>query len=121
MLRGLWTAHSSRSYYVAVAAMVLSGALSFFLLLVMAHLASRLIGKVDYRSISLVTLVLLLVVVVGTTGWGGLLICAVATGIGLIPVLWGSRRVNGMGVLLLPMALNMSGAGGVVAGWLGLM
>jgi TctA family transporter len=60
-------------------------------------------------------------VVVGTTGWGGLLICAVATGIGLIPVLWGSRRVNGMGVLLLPIALNMSGAGGVVAGWLGLV
>jgi putative membrane protein len=121
MVRGMWNAHSPRTYYLAVAAVVLSGALSFFLLLVMARLASRLIGKVSYRSINLATLVLLLVVVVGTTGWGGLLICAVATGIGLIPVLWGSRRVNGMGVLLLPMALNMSGAGGVVAGWLGLV
>jgi TctA family transporter len=87
----------------------------------MARMAIGLIDKVNYRSISLVTLILLLAVVVATTGWGGLLICAVATGIGLIPVLWGSRRINGMGVLLLPIALNVSGVGGVVARWLGLI
>jgi len=52
---------------------------------------------------------------------GGLAICAVATGIGLIPVLWGSRRMNCMGVLLLPIALNMVGAGDVVARFLGLL
>jgi TctA family transporter len=66
-------------------------------------------------------LVALLGVVTGTTGWGGLLMCVVATGIGLIPVLWGSRRMNCMGVLLLPIALNMTEVGGVVAGWLGLL
>jgi putative membrane protein len=121
MLSGVWTAHSPRTYTIAVAAMILSGVLSFFLLLFMARLAIELIDKVNYRSISLVTLILLLAVVVGTTGWGGLLICAVATGIGLIPVLWGSRRINGMGVLLLPIALNVSGVGGVVARWLGLL
>jgi len=121
MLSGLWTAHSPQTYTVAVAAVILSGALSFFLLLFMARIAIKVIGKVTYRSISLATLVLLLLVVVGTTGWGGLLICAVATGIGLIPVLWGSRRMNAMGVLLLPIALNVSGVGGVVARWLGLV
>ncbi len=63
---------------------------------------------------------MLLAIVVGMTGWGGLLICAVATGIGLIPVLWGSRRMNCMGVLLLPIGLNMIGVGSTVAGWLGL-
>jgi len=67
------------------------------------------------------TLIVLLAVVLGMTGAGGLLICAVATGIGLIPVLWGSRRMNCMGVLLLPVALNMVGAGDTVAGWLGLL
>jgi len=121
MLSGLWTAHSPRTYYVAVAAVILSGALSFFLLLLMARMAIWLIGRVTYRSISRATLVVLVLVVLWTTGWGGLLICTVATGIGLIPVLWGSRRVNAMGVLLLPIALNMSGVGGVVAGWLGLI
>ena len=54
-------------------------------------------------------------------GWGGLLIALVATGIGLIPVVWGSRRMNCMGVLLLPITLNMAGVGPTVAHWLGLI
>ena len=121
MLSSLWSAYTPQTYYLAVAAVVLTGIISFFLLLLMARLAIKLVGKVHYRWISLGTLAVLLAIVVGMTGLGGLLICGVATGIGLIPVLWGSRRMNCMGVLLLPIALNMVGVGGVVAGWLGLI
>jgi putative membrane protein len=121
MLSSIWTVHAPRTYTTAVAAVVLSGVLSFFLLLFMSRLAIRLVGAVHCRWISLGTLAVLLAIVVGKTGWGGLLICVVATGIGLIPVLWGSRRTNCMGILLLPIALNMSGVGGTVAGWLGLL
>jgi putative membrane protein len=121
MLSSLWSSYTPESYYVAVAAVVLSGALSFFLLLLMTRLVIKLVGRVHYRWVSLGTLVILLSIVVGMTGFGGLLICAVATGIGLVPVLWGSRRMNCMGVLLLPIALNMVGAGDTIAGWLGLV
>ena len=121
MLSSLWSSYTPQSYYTATAAVVLTGVLSFFLLLLMTRVMIKLVGKVSYRWISLGTLAVLLVIVVGMTGWGGLLICAVATGIGLVPVLWGSRRINCMGVLLLPIALNMVGAGGVIAGWLGLV
>ena len=121
MLSSLWSAHTPQTYYLAVAAVVLTGVISFFLLLLMTRVAIKLLGKVQTRWVSLGTLAVLLTIVVGTTGWGGLLICAVAAGIGLIPVLWGSRRVNCMGVLLLPLALNMVGAGSTVAGWLGLI
>ena len=121
MLSSLWSAYTPQTYYLAVAAVVLTGVISFFLLLLMTRLAIKLVGKVHYRWISLGTLAVLLVIVVGMTGLGGLLICGVATGIGLIPVLWGSRRMNCMGVLLLPIALNMVGAGDVIAGWLGLI
>jgi putative membrane protein len=121
MLSSLWSSYTPQGYYLAVAAVVLSGALSFFLLLLMTRLVIKLVSKVHYRWVSVGTLVVLLVIVIGVTGWGGLLVCAVATGVGLIPVLWGSRRMNCMGVLLLPIALNMAGAGGVVAGWLGLI
>jgi putative membrane protein len=121
MLSSLWSSHAPQTYYQAVAAVILSGVASFFLLLVMARVAIKLVGKVRYRWISLGTLGVLLTIVVAMTGWGGLLICAVATGIGLIPVLWGSRRVNCMGVLLLPIALNMAGVGDVIAGWMGLV
>ena len=45
----------------------------------------------------------------------------VAAGIGLIPVLFGSRRLNCLGVLLLPIACNMSGVGEPVAAFLRLL
>ncbi len=118
ILSGLWSAYAPRTYYEAVAVIVFSGVVSFFLLLVMARIAVRLIARIHYRSVSIATLALLLAVVGGLTGVGGLLVCVVATGIGLIPVLWGSRRMNGMGILLLPIALNMSGLGDQVARWL---
>jgi len=121
MLSSLWSAYTPQTYYLAVAAVVLAGTISFFLLLLLTRLTIKLMVKVHYRWISLGTLALLLTIVAGMTGWSGLLVCAVATGIGLIPVLWGSRRMNCMGVLLLPIALNMVGAGSTVAGWMGLI
>ena len=121
MLGSLWSAYTPQTYYLAAAAVVLTGVLSFFLLLVMARVAIKLVSAVDYRWISIGTLVVIVGIVGGVTGWAGLLICLVATGIGLIPVLWGSRRMNCMGVLLLPIALNMAGVGDMVAGWLGLL
>jgi TctA family transporter len=44
-----------------------------------------------------------------------------ATGIGLIPVAFGCRRMNCMGVLLVPITLNMAGVGASVAHVLGLI
>jgi TctA family transporter len=55
------------------------------------------------------------------TGWEGLAIMTVGVGIGLIPVLYGSRRLNCLGILLLPIGCNMSGFGQTVATWLGLL
>ena len=121
MLSSLWSCHTPQTYYTAAAAVVVSGVISFFLLLLLARLAIELVGKVRYHWINMGTLAILLSVVIGMTGWGGLLICAAATGIGLIPILWGSRRVNCMGVLLLPVTLNMAGVGSTIAGWLDLI
>jgi putative membrane protein len=100
--------------------LALCGALAIWLLLVLSRAAIALVVRVDYRWISWGTLVVLLVLVAALTGWGGLLITVAATGIGLIPIAFHSRRVNCMGVLLLPVFLNLIGAGPIVAGWLGL-
>lgn len=121
MLSTHYSSTTPRTYLLATAAVVLTGGLAFFLSLGLTRLLERLLARIHYRWVSLVTLGILWVIVVGITGWGGLLVCAVASGIGLIPVLWGSRRMNCMGVLLLPIALNMAGVGDVVAGWLGLL
>jgi putative membrane protein len=120
MLSGLYTPYTPATFFRASAAVVLCGVISFFMLLPLTRLAVRLVERVDYVCISIVTLMVLMVMVAVVTGPAGLLVAGVATGIGLIPVLWGSRRMNCMGVLLLPIILNMAGKGGTVAGWLGL-
>jgi putative membrane protein len=121
MLSGLYIPYTPVTFYRAMAAVVLSGVVSFFMLLPLTRLAVRLVERVDYVRISVVTFGVLLAIVTVVTGPAGLLVAAVATGIGLIPVMWGSRRMNGMGVLLLPITLNMAGVGGTLAGWLGLV
>ena len=57
----------------------------------------------------------MIAVVFGLFGWAGLALMTVATGIGLIPVYYHSRRMNCMGVLLVPITLNMAGLGPHIA------
>jgi putative membrane protein len=121
MVSLFYTPYTPREYWLAVAATLASGTLAFVLLLWLSRIAIRVVSRFDYRWISSVTLVLLVGLVLALTGWGGLLITFVATGIGLLPVMWGSRRINCMGVLLLPMTLQLAGLGTSVANWLGLI
>jgi putative membrane protein len=121
MLSILYTPHTPATFWLVISATLLCGALAFGLLLGLSRAALRLVTRLDYRWVSAGTLVLLVGVVVAMTGWGGLLISVVATAIGLLPVMWGARRMNCMGVLLLPLTLQMAGLGTTVAGWLGLI
>ena len=121
MLSVVYTPDTPASFWVVVVAILLGGALALGMLLWLSGLAVRVIVRFDYRWISAATLLLLVTIVMALTGWQGMLVAIVAAGIGLLPVMWGSRRMNCMGVLLLPMTLNMAGLGPTVAGWLGLI
>lgn len=121
MLSVLYTPHTPAIYWVSIAAMLISGGLAFLMLLWLSRGAIRLVTRIDYRWISAATLLVLVAMVLLLTGWGGLLIALVATGIGLMPVMWGARRMNCMGVLLIPLVLSLAGHGTTVAGWLGLI
>lgn len=65
--------------------------------------------------------VVVLAAVIFSTGWFGLLVMLASTGIGLLPILFGTRRMNCLGLILLPAACIMSGSGASVAVWLGLV
>ncbi len=121
MLGLIYTPLGPGIYYTAVAVIALCGAVSFFLLLLYARATIWFISRFNYRYVSAATVALLLLVVGGLTGPGGLAITALGTAIGAIPVLWGSRRMNCMGILLLPITLNMAGVGPVAAHWLGII
>jgi putative membrane protein len=121
MVSTTFTAYSPATYFLAVGAMAMCGALAFLLLQFLSRWTAHIVVKVPQRWLAAGTLALLLAVVGGLTGRGGLAVAAVAAGIGLIPILWGSRRMNCLGVLLLPVTLNMAGLGAGVAKVLGLL
>jgi putative membrane protein len=121
MLRGLYQPHTNHDYYIALAALAFAGAISFLLVSPLARGSMAIISKVGYRRISCVALAAIVALVGGLTGLMGVLVMLVATGIGLLPVLYGARRMNCLGIILLPVACNMSGIGPTVAGWIGLL
>ncbi|HEY4691478.1 MAG TPA: tripartite tricarboxylate transporter permease [Anaerolineae bacterium] len=121
MLSTIYTPASPPDYFTAVAAIAVSGAVSFLMLIVLARFAIFVVQRIPYRVTNAATLAILVTLIAALTGPGGLLIALAATGIGLIPTLFGSRRMNCLGVLLLPITLNMLGVGPTVARWLGLI
>ena len=121
MLRTFHTAGSYYEYFMALASIAIAGAVAFLLLGPLTRVVLKFIERFDYRSASWLALAICLAMVLGITGWAGLVVMLVATGIGLLPVLFGSRRLNCLGILLLPFACNMSGIGPGIAHFLRLM
>ncbi len=121
MLRPFYTPHTYEEYWRTLGTIMLSGGISFFLLLAYSRLLIALINKVNYRALSVTMFFLLIAVTWALTGPMGLALMTVATAIGLIPVYFHSRRMNCMGVLLLPLTLNMGGLGPAVARLMGLV
>jgi len=121
LISSRWESIGPGSFALTVALILISGALSFLLLFPLSRLLAGLVGRLPRRWLTLTTLALLIAGVAAVAGWPGLLVCAVATGIGLIPLLWGARRANCMGVLLLPLALDLVGLGSRIVAWLGLV
>ncbi len=104
----------------ALAALAVAGAVSILLADPLSRVMLRVLAAGGTRRVTAVALLCALLLVAGFTGAAGLAVTAVAAAIGLLPVLYGARRLNGLGVILLPMACGLSGVGERVAAWLGL-
>jgi putative membrane protein len=120
MIKGLAVPQGWDNYFLVLGCLAISGALSFLLLSPLSVFMLWLMRHIHYRTLSAIALLVILPMVFFATGWVGLFIALVGCGVGLIPVLYGSRRLNCLGILLLPMACNLAGLGGVVAAFLGL-
>ncbi len=119
--RGFHVHNTPHTAYVALSAALISVALSFVLTSALARGAARVVGVVDSRVVSGCALALSFTVVWAGAGLTGLAVMLVAAAIGAIPAVFQSRRANCLGIILLPMACGMSGVGGKVAQFLGLI
>jgi len=61
------------------------------------------------RSLLWLSLAGLITLTAGTTGWRGLTLMLLSTVLGFLPILFPCRRVHLLGVVLLPVALSLSG------------
>ncbi len=122
MISGIYTTSSSYyDYYIALASVAISGCTAFLLVGPITRYIITFTTKYGFHNISIISLSIAAIFVITITGWIGFLITLTATAIGLIPVLYGSRRMNCLGIILLPIACNMSGLGQPIAKILGLL
>ena len=120
MVKTLYVPAGISDYYLVLGSIAVSAGLSYLAMEPLTKLTVRFVSRFNYRHVSTVALAIIVGMVLLMTGWIGLFIAAVGTGIGLLPVLFGSRRLNCLGILLLPIACNMSGFGSKIAAFLGL-
>lgn len=121
MIQSLHTPRTTGDYLLILGAIALAGGTAFLLMGPLTRLTLRFIERFNYRIASAAALAIAAGLVAAFTGLAGLAVMAVAAGIGSLPILFGSRRMNCLGVLLVPMACNLSGFGPRIAGWLGLL
>jgi putative membrane protein len=121
MLTTTFIPYGWRYYALAVSAIGLCGAVAFVILLGLLRVTPSFLNRVNIKIVAVASLVVAVMTTFAFTNVGGVLTLLVATTVGLIPVLVGGRRLNCLGVILLPITLNMIGYGHVVAGWLRLL
>ena len=120
MVKTLYVPAGVSDYYLVLGSIAVAAGVSYLAMEPLTRMTVRFVSRFNYRHVSTVALAIIVLMVLLMTGWIGLFIAAVGTGIGLLPVLFGSRRLNCLGILLLPIACNMSGFGSRIADFLGL-
>jgi len=83
----------------------LTGFIAFFLTKNLAKKFSKKINKINYTSLSCITLLILILLVLAISNFLGLIILMVSILTGLICISFNVKRVNMMGCLLLPVII----------------
>jgi putative membrane protein len=115
-----YTPETKTELFIVVAGIAIASAVAIILILLLSRGILKLIQKVRYQTISVFALICVTLIVFLMLSWQGLIIYAVSTAIGLLPVVFHSRRMNCLAVILVPIWLSMSGISGDIASAIGL-
>ena len=85
-----------------MAVVLVSGILAFVAGVNLSKVFSKFVGKVDYRKLSFFILILLIVVNFVLTNFLGMIVLITGSALGVFCVMSGARRINLMGVLMIP-------------------
>lgn len=107
MLRPLTGSHGCTLYYSVLAGLTIAGGCALLLVSPFARFVIKLVSRSGVRALSVAGLTVTVGLVFCFTGLMGLIVLAAASAIGFLPGLWGTRRLNCLGVILLPVALGV--------------
>ena len=120
LLSGLLTPETTYEYYVVLAAVAMAASAVLLTVGPLTRAVLSLLARYGCRRMAGLGLCSSCGLVLALTGPAGLLVTVLGASIGLLPILYRTRRTHCLGILLLPMACGMSGVGPTVAAWLGL-
>lgn len=93
---------SSADLTIVIITVIISGILSFFIGIRLSKFTANQLNKINYKKLSITTLIILLIVSLIFSNWLGLIVLLAATSLGIFAILSNSRRINLMGSLLIP-------------------
>ncbi len=96
---------SMQHIFVFLCAVAVAGSLAVFAALFFSKVFSRLFRFISYKKLVVFVVLLITGMVIGLTGFLGLLILVTATAVGFLPPLAKVSRTHAMGCLLLPVIL----------------
>ncbi len=108
-------------YLLITAAIAICGFISFVMLIYASKFVAKLVERVTYQTLNFIVLFIVFSIIFLMTGLQGIILMSVAAAVGLFPVMWNSRRLNLLAVILVPIWLNMAGVGADIAVLLGLV
>ncbi len=111
---------TTEQFLLITAAIAICGFISFVMLIYASKFVAKLVERIQYQYLNLIVLCIIIAIIFLMTSWQGLGLMFVATMIGLVPVMWNSRRLNLLAVILVPIWLNMAGVGPMIAEMMGL-
>ncbi|MFO8017374.1 MAG: tripartite tricarboxylate transporter permease [Promethearchaeia archaeon] len=94
---------------IIAATIFIVSAIGWYLFTLIANGITKSIHKIDTRYISIFGLIVMLTLTYLMLGNSGLIILAIATVIGAIPLLFNTRRVHCIAVITIPIMLSMAG------------
>ena len=95
--------------WVATSCIMFSSSIAILILMPLCRSMIKTIEIHGLRRISIIGIVILCIVVVSLTGIRGLIVTFGSACVGFMPFVFGVRRINLLGFLLLPVACRMSG------------
>ncbi|MHA1339716.1 MAG: tripartite tricarboxylate transporter permease [Promethearchaeota archaeon] len=94
---------------VAAATVLISAAFGWFIFKIVANRITKIIHKISSRYIATFGAVVMLYLTYYMLGISGIIILAVATAIGYIPLIYNTRRIHCISVVTVPMVISMAG------------